>query len=211
MFSARAAMTAARRRGFMAGSGSPILAETVISRASFPNNLDLAASCRPLRCIMFLNWEWPAMVCSSTARVPRKMKSAIGEVMGKWSDVRGVIERACAEIQNRLARNFARIAPRRSARVNFIRSQRRCARTRQIGVARVTIEKQQASSFPKLRPRLLQPAPQAHGCDAARESAGVVGLDRERAQRRLAHRRLEARARDLGQEPRQWLVLVHSD
>jgi hypothetical protein len=57
MFSARAASIAARRRGFMAGSGKPILAETVISRASFPNSLDLTLSCRPLRCMMFLNWE----------------------------------------------------------------------------------------------------------------------------------------------------------
>jgi hypothetical protein len=33
---------------------------------------------------------------------PRKTKSAIGEVMGKWIDVRRVIERGGAEIQNRL-------------------------------------------------------------------------------------------------------------
>src|SRR6476469_1406737 len=60
MLSARAARIAARRRGFMLGSGRPILADTVISRASLPNTLDLIASCRPLRCMMFLNWEWPA-------------------------------------------------------------------------------------------------------------------------------------------------------
>src|ERR1700688_157009 len=64
MFSARAAMTAARSRGFMAGSGEPSFAETVISRASLPNNFDFAASCRPLRCMMFLNCEWPAIVHS---------------------------------------------------------------------------------------------------------------------------------------------------
>src|SRR3984885_12392829 len=64
MFSARAAMTAARSRGFMAGSGVPSFAETVISRASLPNNFDFAASCRPLRCMMFLNCEWPAIVHS---------------------------------------------------------------------------------------------------------------------------------------------------
>src|SRR5580704_8952863 len=64
MFSARAAMMAARSRGFMAGSGVPSLAETVISRASLPNNFDFAASCRPLRCMMFLNCEWPAIVHS---------------------------------------------------------------------------------------------------------------------------------------------------
>src|ERR1700758_2911037 len=62
MFSARAAMMAARRRGFMAGSGIPNLAATVISRASLLNSLDFAASCRPLRCMMFLNCECPAIV-----------------------------------------------------------------------------------------------------------------------------------------------------
>src|SRR3984957_18047756 len=64
MFSARAAMIAARSRGFMAGSGVPSLAATVTSRASLPNNFDFAASCRPLRCMMFLNCEWPAIVHS---------------------------------------------------------------------------------------------------------------------------------------------------
>src|SRR5919204_5893755 len=61
MFSARAAKIAARRRGFMLGSGTPSFAATVISRASFENSLERAASCRPLRCMMFLNWECPAM------------------------------------------------------------------------------------------------------------------------------------------------------
>src|ERR1700683_2461898 len=61
MFSARAAMIAARSRGFIAGAGRPILADTVISRASLPNSLDFTASCRPLRCMMFLNCECPAI------------------------------------------------------------------------------------------------------------------------------------------------------
>src|SRR5277367_57367 len=61
MFSWRAEMIAARNRAFIAGSGWPSLAATVISRASLPNSFDFWASCRPLRCMMFLNWEWPAM------------------------------------------------------------------------------------------------------------------------------------------------------
>src|SRR3954451_23781975 len=65
MFSWRAEMIAARRRAFIAGSGWPILAATVISRASFENSFDFCASCRPLRCMMFLNWECPAMRVSS--------------------------------------------------------------------------------------------------------------------------------------------------
>src|SRR5262252_8138781 len=64
MFSWRAATTAARNRGFIAGSGVPSLAETVISRASLPKSFDFWASWRPLRCMMFLNWEWPAMAGS---------------------------------------------------------------------------------------------------------------------------------------------------
>src|SRR5664280_2728269 len=61
MFSWRAEMIAARSRAFMPGSGWPILAATVISRASLLNSFDFWASCRPLRCMMFLNWECPAM------------------------------------------------------------------------------------------------------------------------------------------------------
>src|ERR1700750_930481 len=61
MFSCRAATTAARSRGFIAGSGVPSFADTVISRASLPNSFDFWASCLPLRCMMFLNWEWPAI------------------------------------------------------------------------------------------------------------------------------------------------------
>src|SRR5882672_1873661 len=65
IFSTRAAMMAARSRAFIEGSGRPSLAATVISRASLPNSLDLTLSCRPLRCMMFLNWECPAIVLSA--------------------------------------------------------------------------------------------------------------------------------------------------
>src|SRR5690348_9556596 len=60
--SALALFTARRRRAFMAGSGRPALAATVISRESLENSLDRALSARPLRCMMFLNFECPAMV-----------------------------------------------------------------------------------------------------------------------------------------------------
>src|SRR5919112_2008648 len=75
MFSARAAMMAARSRGFIAGSGRPILAETVISRASLPNSLDRIASCRPLRCMMFLNWECPAIDLRSLQQFRARMST----------------------------------------------------------------------------------------------------------------------------------------
>src|SRR6056297_30136 len=59
-----ASFTANRSRGFFSGSGSPILAATVISFASFEKSFERAASCRPLRCWMFAHFEWPAMVTS---------------------------------------------------------------------------------------------------------------------------------------------------
>src|ERR1700752_3490003 len=61
MFSARGAVMAAQSRAFIAGSGMPSLAAVVISRASLLNSLERALSWRPLRCMMFLNCEWPAI------------------------------------------------------------------------------------------------------------------------------------------------------
>src|SRR5918994_1613627 len=59
--------TARRRRGFIDGSGVPLLAATVISRAILENIFDRTASWRPLRCMMFLNCEWPAMAPLSSS------------------------------------------------------------------------------------------------------------------------------------------------
>src|SRR5688572_20374606 len=58
---ARALLTASLRRGFMSGSGIPDFAATVISRLSLENAAERFLSCAPLRCMMFLNLEWPAM------------------------------------------------------------------------------------------------------------------------------------------------------
>src|ERR1700733_3086621 len=91
MFSCLAATIAARRRGFIAGSGVPSLAATVISRASLPNTFDFWASCRPLRCMMFWNWEWPAM---------RFLLDFLSDfVRDKKDGKRGLIGRAPGEIK----------------------------------------------------------------------------------------------------------------
>jgi len=45
----------------MSGSGTPDLAATVISRLSLENIAERFLSCAPLRYMMFLNLEWPAM------------------------------------------------------------------------------------------------------------------------------------------------------
>jgi hypothetical protein len=52
---------AARSRGFALGSGKPERAAVVSSRMIFVKILARFLSCAPLRYMMFLNWEWPAM------------------------------------------------------------------------------------------------------------------------------------------------------
>src|SRR6476620_7053636 len=87
MFSALAAIIAARKRGLKAGSDMPSLADTVISRASFENSLERALSARPFLCMMFLNCEWPAM-----GFLKREMGGYIERPSGKINSV-GVIPR----------------------------------------------------------------------------------------------------------------------
>ena len=60
----RAAITAARKRALASGSGRPIFAATVISRLNLENSVERFLSCAPLRYMMFLYFEWPAMIGS---------------------------------------------------------------------------------------------------------------------------------------------------
>ncbi len=62
MLSALAVEIASLRRELAAGSGTPALAASVMSRESLENSLDRILSWRSLRNWMFLNFEWPAMV-----------------------------------------------------------------------------------------------------------------------------------------------------
>src|SRR3954454_25356273 len=76
---ALAALTAARRRAFMSGSGAPILAATVISRLSLENIAERFLSCAPLRYMMFLYLLWPAIAAHPFTRVAmRKFAGADG-------------------------------------------------------------------------------------------------------------------------------------
>src|SRR3954470_8411134 len=65
ILASRAAIVAARRRGLAAGSAAPSRAAVVISRISLVKIFALTASWRPLRCMMFLNWEWPAIALTT--------------------------------------------------------------------------------------------------------------------------------------------------
>src|SRR5690606_32934132 len=80
---ALALLTARRRRGFMSGSGAPILAATVISRESLENRLERFLSCAPLRCMMFLNLEWPAMASVRSLPEVAGSKGRISRMTGQ--------------------------------------------------------------------------------------------------------------------------------
>ena len=67
MFAALAEAIAVRKRGFMLGSGRPERVATVSSRMSLAKTLARFASCAPLRYIIFLNCEWPAIVPASSS------------------------------------------------------------------------------------------------------------------------------------------------
>src|SRR5438128_3574011 len=62
MLAWRAARTAARSRGLVLGSGRPERAAVVNSRMILVKTLPRFLSCAPLRYMMFLNCEWPAIV-----------------------------------------------------------------------------------------------------------------------------------------------------
>src|SRR5262245_60916821 len=114
MFSARAARIAARRRAFMAGSGSPSLADTVISRASLENNCERTLSWRPLRCMMFLNCECPAMASPIDVwarSAPRGQRDRSDRRLPEW---RRVIGWRLGKIQNAPAMADASIRHRTS-------------------------------------------------------------------------------------------------
>jgi len=121
---------------------------------------------------MFLNWEWPAMACSSTA-CPAHRKSAIGKAADNRliSDARLAalaVKIGCgsAEIQNGGERTAG---PADGADAGY------CGPTDRGETRR------EASLFPKFRPGLFQAPPQTHDGDAPREPVRVVGLDREGA------------------------------
>src|SRR5579863_876661 len=62
MFSALAASTAVRRRGFESESAPPMRAATVISLMSLVNTLPRRASSAPFLCLMVAHLEWPDIV-----------------------------------------------------------------------------------------------------------------------------------------------------
>src|ERR1700750_2613466 len=90
-----ALFTARRRRAFILGSGRPDLAATVISRESLENSLERAESARPLRCIMFLNLECPAMVRLGHQEGKSGLLLASGPAVRNPCHARGLARRAC--------------------------------------------------------------------------------------------------------------------
>src|ERR1700746_3902257 len=93
MFACRAASTAARSRGFAAGSGNPVRAAVVSSRMILVNTLARFLSCAPFRYMMFLNCEWPAIDLRAALRRHKGRKryaklanNPIWQYWGTWGD-----------------------------------------------------------------------------------------------------------------------------
>src|SRR4051812_10991454 len=76
MLACRAASTAARSRGLEAGSGRPERAAVVSSRISLVKILARFLSCAPLRYMMFLNCEWPAISIPGSESVEYRGRGA---------------------------------------------------------------------------------------------------------------------------------------
>ncbi len=74
MLASLAAWMAERSRGFMVGSAMPERAATVSSRINFVKTLARLASCAPLRYMMFLNCEWPA-ISKRTLYLPKSSEA----------------------------------------------------------------------------------------------------------------------------------------
>src|SRR3954470_19265175 len=99
-----ALFTASRSRAFMLGSGRPALAATVISRESLENSLDRAESARPLRCMMFLNLECPAMGPCALSQTKRSAASTLeggGSEPPRCAGVSGMVEEAAEAVRMR--------------------------------------------------------------------------------------------------------------
>src|SRR5437762_11364369 len=69
MLAWRAANTAARSRGLAFGSDRPERAAVVSSRMILVKTLARFLSCAPLRYMMFLNCEWPAIPAGPNSRM----------------------------------------------------------------------------------------------------------------------------------------------
>src|ERR1700712_2777285 len=114
MLISRAPAIAARRRGLAAASGRPERAATVISRITLANWRARRASCAPLRCMMFLNWECPAIVgCSLSDGPAVAMLELVSRTAGTGGIARRVghaglvhVGRLADLLQHRLAMAF---------------------------------------------------------------------------------------------------------
>src|SRR5215475_4625804 len=182
MFSARAARMAARNRAFMPGSGTPSLAATVISRASLENNLERTASWRPLRCMMFLNWECPAMTsfpASSSDKVAARARQGSGQ----------------------------RGAPYRTRERQNPESQTATPARLLDGAQTLAL----AWLFPERGSGVFELAAKPNGRNPARQSGCIVGLDRQRRQARGTHGGFELGGGNPTDEALQRLVLYHAD
>src|SRR5579883_1034755 len=119
MLAARAASTAARRRGLAAGSGRPVRAAVVNSRMILVKTLARFLSCASFRYMMFLNWECPAIVLRGSGELAQIYRSSIQRVY------RSSIQRARVATQYGSIAASARVRPRTGAAARRCRKSRR--------------------------------------------------------------------------------------
>src|SRR5579859_1688922 len=107
MLAVSALSMARRRRGLLAGSGSPRRAAVVISRMRRVNSLPRFASCAFLRCCMLAHLLCPAMVQTPFLS---KRKVQTQHERGVQRDILGTVERrghmAVADVQIGVAQHL---------------------------------------------------------------------------------------------------------
>src|SRR5690606_16736989 len=171
---------ARRRRGFIAASGMPDFAATVISRASLENIFDRTASCRPLRCMIFLNCEWPAMA------TPYRLAAPVTRRRCRWRGTRRLRRPSRAPFFGMPPYNF--LAARRPA------GERR----------------KPAPSGPERRNGFGKARAETQGRDLLGKPRPVGDLHSHAADRRRPVRRFETALRHFRDEAVERLLLVHS-
>src|SRR3954452_558924 len=174
MLAWRAASTAARSRGLAAGSGNPVRADVVNSRMSLVKILPRFLSCAPLRYMMFLNCEWPAISAG-----PNSFRYGLHNAgpTHPSSAILALQPATCLTIQyGRIGASPAQ--PRRS-------ENRRCARRYSL----------------QMRQVWCQPAADPYRLDPPGQTGRLVDLHEGAAHGRFAVGRLRLLARHFGDEP----------
>src|SRR5215813_3419392 len=200
MLAWRAAIIAARSRGLVLGSGAPCFADVVNSRMILVNTLFRFASCAPLRYMMFLNWEWPAILESILVPANQRglvLPQSVGNTGHPSALASAPIWQDCGRFH---ASDGAKEVPNRHGDLvvkqdQFFNAWGCFARAAGSGVGQ----------------RRRQPAADPHRGDAPRQPGLVVGLREYGAEGARPHRCRQPFGRQLAGEALDRQRLLHAD